>query len=269
MRNLLNESFTRLLKNKSFRICLAICIGFPILILGFLKFIFESDGSSVQDSPITASDNLFFMIGMLPIIIAIASGLFIAKDFQQNTVRNKIITGFSRTSIYMTNWITAVFSTILLHVISTVVTVSFTSVIFEPGEIFTKINIYYSLVCIPVLISITSLTVMMTMIFKNTAGAIFSFLVIDLSSLFTLFSNKIENEAFRKFMDLFLPINQLNIIQSRRYYSESEILKMTDLDLSMNIPSGFSAAALPIYALILAAILTSFGIIHFKKSDIK
>lgn len=268
MYNLLNESFARLRKNKTFRVCLIIIIIIPVLIIGLTKFLtvqFDEEPSTMN----AADDGLFFMTSMLPLFIAISPGLFIAKDFNQNTVRNKIICGYSRTAIYMTNWITSVCITFIFHIVSTIVSMGLISVLFEPGEIFTDVNIYYSLILIPVLISFSSITVAMTMIFRNTAGAIFSFFIHEISSLFILITLLIKSEALQKFLAFFLPMNQLQCIVSRN----CNVLGVLDEDPEAfsryAIPDGFDAAVIPLYAVILIIAVTALGIWHFNKKDIK
>ena len=267
MRNLLNESFSRLFKTKSFRVCLYINILMPAFIIGMMKYL----SFRISDEPnMSADDNLFFMTGMLPIFIAIGCGFFIAKDFQQNTIRNKIICGYSRTAIYMTNWITSAFITLLYHVASTVVSLSLSALFFETGELFTKVNLYYSLICIPVLLSFTSITVAMTMCLRTTAGAVFSFLIHELSAMLALLTFFIESDAFVKFLNYFVPMSQLSIIQLRNY-NDAMFAIDTDYSALMGyvIPKDFDAVAIPLYAVILIVITTALGLWHFNKKDIK
>lgn len=267
MLNLLNESFSRLFKTKSFKVCLFINIIMPAFMIGLMKYL----SVRLNDEPnMSADDNLFFMTGMLPIFISIGCGLFIAKDFQQNTVRNKVICGYSRTAIYMTNWITSAFITLLYHFASTIVAVVLSAALFETGELFTKVNIYYSLICIPVLLSFTSITVAMTMSIRNTAGAIFSFLIHELSAMFAILTFFIKSEAFAKFLNYFMPMSQLSIIQMRNY-NDGMFAIDTNYSEIMGylIPKGFDAVAIPLYSVILIVAVTALGIWNFNKKDIK
>ncbi len=271
MRNLLNESFSRLRKNTTFKVCLIIVIAIPLLLISLEKILLRAFDENAAGFN-AADECLFMMTGMLPLFIAIAAGFFIASDFRQNTVRNKIICGYSRTSIYMTNWITSVCITLIFHIVSTIVSMVIGSVLFEPGDIFTKENIYYSLVCIPVLISFTSITVAMSMALRNAAGAIFSYFIHEILGLFNIVIILLDNDALKKFLCYFLPANQLNMIVSRNYLAAD--LSMDEPEEIMSIakyaiPEGFDAAALPIYAVILTVVVTTLGIWHFNKKDVK
>lgn len=271
MRNLLNESFSRLFKTKSFKVCLILVILIPVLIISVSKYLSTRFVDDVEVD-MTADSCLFFMLGMLPLFIAISPGLFIAKDFQQNTIRNKIISGYSRTAIYMTNWITCSFITLLFHIMSTIVSVGVAAVLFDIGDLFTKVNLYYSLACIPVLLSFNSITVAMTMSIRNTAGAIFSYFIHELSAMFTGIMLLIKNKTVVEFLNYFIPMSQLSIIQSRNSYGGFAMM-MEDIDIldmaGYAIPKGFDAVALPLYAAILAAAVTALGIWNFNKKDIK
>lgn len=271
MRNLLNESFSRLRQDLTFKVCLIIIIIIPAILISVQKFLLTILGEVVTGIN-AADDFLFSMTNMLPLFIAISAGFFIAKDFQQNTVRNKIICGYSRTSIYMANWITSVCVALILHICLTIVSMVIGSVLFEPGDIFTKENIYYSLVCIPVLISFTSITVAMSMALRNAAGAIFSYFIHEILGLFNIVIILLDNDALKKFLCYFLPANQLNMIVSRNYLASD--LSMDEPEEIMSIakyaiPEGFDAAALPIYAVILTVVVTALGIWHFNKKDVK
>lgn len=269
MRNLLNESFSRLRQDLTFKVCLIIIIIIPAILISVQKFLLTILGEVVTGIN-AADDFLFSMTNMLPLFIAISAGFFIAKDFQQNTVRNKIICGYSRTSIYMANWITSVCVALILHICSTIVSIVLGSVLFEPGDIFTKVNIYYSLVNIPVIISYTSITVAITMITKNGAGAIFSYFIHEITMLFSMLISLIKNEALRKFLKYFIPTNQTNMIINRDYHT-SLLDDLNDIEgLSRYaIPKGFDAALIPLYATIMIVVVTALGIWHFNKKDVK
>lgn len=264
MRNLLNESFARLYRNKTFRVCLVLVIALPTFLIGTEKILIMQRGGKTDFS---ANDSLFNMLDMMPLFIAIAAGLFIAQDFRQNTIRNKIICGYSRTQIYIATWITSVFIAILFYLLSTAVTVGFTSLFFKTGDLFTSVNLYYFLIAIPTLISFASVTVMMTMILRNTAGAIFSYFIHVIISMLSMIAYILENKAPAKFLNLFLPMYQLDIISSRSIGSD-EVDYLFDF-ASHAIPEGFDAVAMPLYAAILIVIVSALGILNFNKSNVK
>lgn len=265
MRNLLNESFARLYRNKTFRVCLVLAVLFPALLIMFIKLM---DIINDTKGRVSGDDSIFLMFSFMPLFVAIAAGLFVAKDFRQNTVRNKIICGYSRTKIYLTNLITCSVAAIILHFASMVVSVGLTSILYKTGDLFTTVNLYYLLISITTLISFTSVTVMMTMIFRNTAGAIFSFFIHQILTLFDLVLILIKNKALKKFLDLFPPQKQLEIICSRNYANDLKS-ELGGLLERYSIPQGFDAVALPLYAVILIVIVSAVGILHFNKSDVK
>lgn len=270
MLNLLQESFGRLYRYKTFRVCLIIVTAIPLFFNGFERMLMESNAFSNVS---TADDYLFNMYGMLPLIIAIAAGLFIIKDFKENTVRNKLICGYTRTQVYMANWITAVFVAVFYHLVSTVVCTVSASVLLETGDLFTDVNAYYELISIPTLIAFTSITVMMTMSIRTTASAVFSYFIHLIADIFvSLLIFKLDSKKFIEFIYLFMPNNQLNTIASRKYISptaSSSVLDMFEEGVKYAIPDGDAAFLIPLYALLLSAIVTVIGIIHFNKKDVK
>ncbi len=269
MLNLLQESFGRLYRYKTFRVCLIIITAIPLFFNGLEKMLMETNGFPDVS---TADDYLFNVYGMLPLIIAIAAGLFIIKDFKENTVRNKLICGYTRTQVYIVNWITAVFIAVFYHLFSTLVCTVSASILLEPGDLFTKVNAYYELISIPTLISYTSITVMMAMIFRTTASAIFSYFIHAVIIMFEpLIVHKVDNDSFTRFSSMFVPENQLYIISSRCYSDPTKSGGILDMfnDVKYAIPEGNAAYLIPLYALLLAAVVTVIGIIHFNKKDVK
>lgn len=269
MLNLLQESFGRLYRYKTFRVCLIIITAIPLFFNGFERMLMESNAFSNVS---TADDYLFNMYGMLPLIIAIAAGLFVIKDFKENTIRNKLISGYTRTQVYIVNWITAVFIAVFYHLVSTLVCTVSASILFETGDLFNKVNAYYELISIPTLISYTSITVMMAMIFRTTASAIFSYFIHAVILMFEpLIVHKVDNDSFTRFSSMFVPEKQLYIISSRYYDDPTVSGDLFDV-FNRNkyaIPEGNAAYLIPLYALLLAAIVTVIGIIHFNKKDVK
>ena len=98
MANLLAEGYRRLFKGKRFYIVLAVIMAIPIIASVFIRI--------VEKRALNLGGALAFsMIGTMTMFISITAGLFIITDFKNNTIRNKIIIGHSRTKIYLANLI--------------------------------------------------------------------------------------------------------------------------------------------------------------------
>lgn len=101
MNKLLSANFFRLRKNKCFRGSLAfmfvIGIASPLLRYRDMK----------QSGYINNLDNGFFMCALfIGIILAVFCSLFIGTEHNDRTIRNKIIVGQKRETIYLSNMIT-------------------------------------------------------------------------------------------------------------------------------------------------------------------
>ena len=101
MNKLLSANFFRLRKNKCFRGSLAfmfvIGIASPLLRYRDMK----------QSGYINNLDNGFFMCALfIGIILAVFCSLFIGTEHNDGTIRNKIIVGQKRETIYLSNMVT-------------------------------------------------------------------------------------------------------------------------------------------------------------------
>lgn len=95
MYNLLNASVARLRKNKIF--WGIVIISFSIACLGIWN---QKNATNFY----TNSNKLLVnYVGIVGIFLAIFISLFVGADYSDGTIRNKVIAGHSRTSIYLSN----------------------------------------------------------------------------------------------------------------------------------------------------------------------
>ena len=105
MVNLLAEGYRRLFKGKRFYIVLAVIVGVAAFILTIVTIL----SNAFDDSASPKADGMLFMMtGTMPLLISITAGLLIVQDFRNNTIRNKIIIGHSRTNIYLASLIVSI-----------------------------------------------------------------------------------------------------------------------------------------------------------------
>ena len=105
MVNLLAEGYRRLFKGKRFYIVLAVIVGVAAFVLTLVTIL----SSTFDDSASPKADGMLFMMtGTMPLLISITAGLLIVQDFRNNTIRNKIIVGHSRTNIYLASLIVSI-----------------------------------------------------------------------------------------------------------------------------------------------------------------
>lgn len=116
MGKLLRFEFKRVRMNLFFWIITAYCAVWPLLVSGFYRLIFtlnisDNDGSiSFGDLAVTGEEKQFIswlilsaFFAEMPKFMALFTCLYIGKDSGDGFVRNKIIAGHSRLSVFMTN----------------------------------------------------------------------------------------------------------------------------------------------------------------------
>lgn len=106
MNRLLTANFTRLKKSKIFWICIIFMFA-----LGAL----EISALGLLDIQVEYMDSDFFdYVPTIQIVGAVFCSLFIGTEHSNGTIRNKIIIGHQRVSIYLSNFITCAFADILI-----------------------------------------------------------------------------------------------------------------------------------------------------------
>lgn len=248
MIDLLSATLPRAFKTKRFIFSILIMISIPSLIMYV--------AASMDDDKLHMDSFPFFMNTSLPMIIAITGGLFISKDYTDNTIRNKIIVGHSRTSIYMANWITSVIMTLALFAVYQLFIFAVGGSIFGFSDVY-ELDYFFKelLLTLCPLITFTSITVFICMTVKGTSGTVLSFMFYYVLMMFDAFSVFITNEDLLHFIYNCLLTSQLEELQSSVY--EGMASDYTNFTLY------------PISSLIVILISTIGGIAIFRKTDIK
>jgi ABC-type transport system involved in multi-copper enzyme maturation permease subunit len=112
MKNLLLSDFRRVLKDKMMLVILIIAVAFsfftPILYAVIFSFGVEGLDDPAISMLINAKSQFFQCFSMgnnLGLIMPVLLGIIICKDFSHGTIRNKIISGASRSKIYASMFI--------------------------------------------------------------------------------------------------------------------------------------------------------------------
>lgn len=109
MRKLLRSNFIRLRNTLSFGLVLAF-----LLLWNAIMLFSTYDVMTTSGSPLAVDSTLFTFLFIIGIALSILIGLFVGTDYNDGTIRNKIITGQSRTNIYMANFITSAAAGLIL-----------------------------------------------------------------------------------------------------------------------------------------------------------
>lgn len=248
MIKLLSVDFRRCYKTKRFVIgtLIPVCI---ILLIIYIALTHDNDGHV---------DNLpFTVISFFPSIIAIIGGLYISQDYTNNTIRNKIIFGHSRTKIYMSNWITSMLGTVILYGVYIFACYGIGGIAMGFSSSF---DAAFSFKCILLaycpMLSYTALTVLVCMICQKTRGTVLSFMLYYIMGMSSILEYFIDNETFSKIFNNCNPAIQFDSVQ---YYAVDPSMLGDNIEISW----------IPISTAVIILLSTLGGIAIFNKQDIK
>lgn len=185
---------------------------------------------------------------VLMLLISALGGLYISRDYTQNTIRNKIIVGHTRFSIYLSKQI-AITSMYLvcsgLFMISTIVS----NFIFIGTENLNKEALWIGLlVSIFVAITFSSITTFIAMSIKKETGGLIPLLVMFIMMMFSAMGTEfIDGKAIEIINDV-VPTSQMMLLNL------------------MNVDSHPIRHVL--YSLLTSVMFFISGYAIFKKSDL-
>lgn len=116
MLKLLHANFYRLRKNKVFIgiIIITIIASFVILFNTYQGNI-TNEKYNMQKTPIDRTYTIY--INVISFLIAVFVSIFVGSDYDNGTIRNKIIVGHSRKNIYLSNLIVSIVVGLVLEII--------------------------------------------------------------------------------------------------------------------------------------------------------
>ena len=245
MSNLLAEGFRRLFKGKRFYIVLAVIVAIPTFASIFIRI--------VEKKALDLGTVLCFsMIGTMTMFISITAGLFIINDFKNNTIRNKIIIGHSRTNIYLANLIIAFFVAFVYQLVFWLTLIGLCNSImkfddFPCTEIFQNM-----LLTLAIEFAFTSFFVFLCTSLRNTGGFVLS-LMLDtiVSMIVSLIVMFVRSEKLSKAIEIAVPSLQRNDFAYDPVNVPGNIWWMILIDIGICI------------------VITIAGIEIFKRADLK
>jgi len=274
MIRLLNASFARLRKNKTFWLLTIFSIGLAIFMIYTQYSDMKNYGEVIEVEQLML--NYSTMVG---IVIAIFTSLFLGVEYSDGAIRNKISIGHKRVNIYLSNLIVVTVTSLFSYIV-------FLGIIASIGiPLFGSITI-----------PISKLLMLLGSIFITTIAysSIFTFLAMVISNktitaiVSIMFSFGLIMNAMICFNRLEAPktISEASIVNGEtkikevpnpRYLSKD---KRTIYQIIVDInPAGqmFQIAGrtapnlkvLPIYSLGIIAISTGIGLVLFKRKELK
>lgn len=290
MTRLLNANFARMFKGKLFYICAVLAV-----ILGVMEIIpHYSQMEDINPETFLFNESGFF----IQIITAVLVGIFVGEE-HSGVLRNKIIVGQKRLSVYLSDLIACSASIVIIHILH------FGSILTSVVLFGGKIEVSASIIAVYELLQLTSLlgvcalfTAAAMLIPKKFAGTVAALtLIIGLYYIYYPTSERLKQLDDKYYFD---SVKELGITEDE--LAENEFLyntfKITDAELAergflrfaMDIlpfgqdeqirrcfnsevqkvnPTEPVPAEIALYSLGTVAVTTAVGVLVFRKKDIK
>lgn len=292
MTKLLRGDFIRLFKSKIFWLCVIFMFCFASMAV-YTKW---SDSKAFPDYYNPPDGILLAGAIYISIVIAVFIGIFIGTDYNNGTIRNKHVMGHSRVAMYLSNLIICVAASVIMHIVYIFVVVGAAGMgitrRFEMSvgniaaqtltSVFTISAISAILLFVCMLISSRSAGVVSAMILSIMlifiAGRIdnilrekeyttdYAITVADDGGIVYTPQENVKNPRYvtgtkRKILEFvndFLPVNQISQLMYGSPWTASE-----------DIEENNNSAWFPLYSLSLVIVMTTAGVLLFRKKDLK
>jgi len=275
MRKLITASFSRLWKEKIF--------WFAFLIMSFGAVCYNWIGyNEATKAQICVEDMIFCMLPMSGFVFALFISMRLGTEFEEHTIRNKFIVGYSRTQVYFAEYITCMVASMILLGIMLLVSTSFglllslefrsswhelVLLIFCCVLIASVFSAMFTAIIMNIGSKATSLVVSIVLLFAILLMA--SFCINALAEEPMTYSNvviTVENGV--QFGDLIENPAYIDGTQRTVYELIADILP-TGQTIQLNNLEFERATRWPVFSLMMLVIATVAGYIPFRKRDIR
>ncbi len=176
MSKLLRSNFARLWKSRIFWLGMLFSAGLSVFFI-LMRYIDIEQHQEVYanlDESYKNADELIFMGGIIIIFAAaVFIGIFVGTEYSDGTLRNKLIIGHSRSSIYISNLIVCTTAGIIMHLTYIITTILLGNLLLEDSTLTFKKILLLTLMGTAAMIAASSLLVMISMlIHSKSAGAV-------------------------------------------------------------------------------------------------
>ncbi len=274
MSKLLSANFIRLKKDKFFWIGIAFMFAagvfFPVMRYADMK----------QTGTINNIDNGFFGCALfIGIIMAVFCSLFIGTEYSDGTMRNKIVIGHKRTSIYLANLITSAIVSIAMSIMFFLPYLCIGVPTLGFFEMDIKLVLLFSLAALMLAVAFSSIFTFASMLSHNKA---ITAIICILLAFLLLFAGAWINQMLSE------PKTNIELVMTETGQKHEELPNPKYLDDKERnivqffydfIPGGQGIQCmsldavniewLPLYSLIIVFLTTGAGVIFYKKKDLK
>ena len=275
MRKLITASFSRLWKEKLF------WLVFAFMSIGSVCFN-RLNYNEINNPQIYLEDVLFCMLPMSSLVFALFISMRLGTEFEDHTIRNKFIVGYSRTQVYFAEYITCMVAAMMMLVVMLLFSMAFGLVLsleFRSGRneiillVFCCVLIasVFSAMFVGISMNVGSkaASLVASIVFLFAILLLASFCVNALEEPLMAYTNVIISvEDGVQFGDLVENPAYVDGTQRMIYELIADILP-TGQAIQMNNLEFERSARWPAFSLIMLIIATVAGYIPFRKRDIR
>ena len=275
MRKLLSADFSRMRKDKIFWLEVVFMFGLGL----FVTYAQYSD--IIRYGEVRHLDDvLFSYLTFMGCCSAIFCSMFSGTDYSDGTIRNKLIVGHLRSSIYLSNWVTSAVAAMIMAIAFLASYCTLGSLLLEAPQASAGQIVFYLFLSLFTIMAFSSLFSMLSMLIpRKSASAVVCLLVFfGLFMMALVVRAKLDAPEFVS--DYFLTIDGLDMTEPRpnpRYLQPDERrIYQFFLDL---LPTGqsiqLSSFEVPnpiwimVNSVLISVVTTVFGIFAFRKKNLK
>lgn len=182
MGKLLHFEFHKLIRQKSFYICLAVAVAM-LFISTYTTYLMQKDAVDVSQMGI---DGMSVMIGAvsggtLSMVIGVFVPLFVCEDYVSGTIRNIVTRGYTRRGIFLAKLIAVLFASAIMTIVCMAAGYLVGVLFCAPGEQpFDAYTVKILLCQLAVMLAEASLFYAISTVLQKTGGAIAICLVLPM-----------------------------------------------------------------------------------------
>ena len=275
MRNLLSAGGARLRKNKLFWILLLFMFGMGAYIAGAQYM----DSIRYQEK-VFFDSCLFNYVAIIGCCTAVFCSMFTGTEYSDGTIRNKLLVGHSRKSIYGSELMISIFAAFLMDLAYLLSYGILGMILFPSSELSTGILLFFMLLTLFTSMAFVSLYHMLTMLIgkKSVAAVVCLLVFFALFMMAVVIMGKLQAPEFVSGYSLTLngveqtaPEPNPKYLQpaARRVYQFFYDLLPSGQGIQLASREVLNPVQLMIYAATVSVVTTVSGIVVFGKKDLK
>ena len=281
MSKLLRADFVRLFQSKIFWIGIFFSAG-----MGALSSVTQyREMQLYPDYTAHFDDRLFFICMFLPVVAAVFIGLFVGTDYSNGTIRNKLIVGRTRGSLYASNFIVCTTALFLMQAASFLAVGGIGSALVGNGTLSVKACVVLFLASMAATIALCAIFLFLSMLISSKANASVAAMVLSIALLMgatMIYARLIEPEYYDAYKISYTDENGQTQEEQREKTKNPSYLTGTKREvyeflndflpgcqmLQISQQEVGNPAKLSLYSLSIAVVVTAGGLWCFRRKNI-